>query len=498
MLKYERARSFLKVLAGLLVSSLPCAGASSGAKTSNSTAAAPATPFAAVTVCDTDLTLDSPDKPPKHVSLDTILDHYERGEWGALQWELAFVAAKARHKCTAERIPPTARVSFAIVDDHVPQPTVVRILQGHSPAPSLASQRLLDSGALFTIYLYGSGSNPVFTAYSASAVPSPVEAGFAQVVSTGVGGLKSVPPAAGGAPQKLAELETGVPVWPTVRCVVAKATIPKDLKWAQLTLTDTVDVQPLLTAASVAARVNDKLGPPTPSDADPIRVLAASLSRAFAQGGPCCSFALDIPAAKETALPDCQSILRGILYDSLQKLRDAGLDPVALNKARDAAMAIYSMYSGILTSTRAVSVQTVYSYGPLTHWAFGLGAGVVLTHDLNDQVKISSDVLVGDPGSGTLTSVNVYYSPFGYDESTLKAAAQELPRAVGGLVLTPNPGAFLGLGVALPFLRSVTVDGGYAVMLGPVAPHGAKIGDTATSTKRGVLGGWILELGYSF
>jgi hypothetical protein len=279
--------------------------------------------------------------------------------------------------------------------------------------------------------------------------------------------------------------------------VVAKATIPKDLRWAQLTLTDTVDVQPSLTAASVAARVDAKLGSLPPSAVDPIRNLAASLRDAFAQD-KCSSFALYIPAAKGNELPDCQTCLNGILNDSLRVLPEAGLDPASLNKARDAAMAIYSMYSGILTSTRAVSVQTVYSYGPLTHWAFGLGAGVVLTHDLNDQVKISSGVLVGDPGSGTLTSVNVYYSPFGYDESTLKAASPELPRAVGGLVLTPNPGAFLGLGVALPFLRSVTVDGGYAVMLGPVAPHGAKIGDAATSTKRGALGGWILELGYSF
>ena len=99
-----------------------------------------------------------------------------------------------------------------------------------------------------------------------------------------------------------------------------------------------------------------------------------------------------------------------------------------------------------------------------------------------------------------MTSVNVYISPFGYDETTIVPRVEEVPRFTLGVTLTPNPGLFGGLAFALPLrdVRNFSVNLGYAVMLATVPAGSAAIGGTSTATRRGALGAWAAQLGYSF
>ncbi|MFI5167049.1 MAG: hypothetical protein ACHQQS_10540 [Thermoanaerobaculales bacterium] len=462
------------------------------------------------------------------VAFDDIIDAYSAGAWKGLQGRLKSVADTLRHTkpensspgCDATSVfPEDERISFVFVDDQGPQPSVVRVLQGTSPRPSVGSGRLIrrtnatketkgsagasaagEAGYLaFTVYLFPTPSEPpIFSTYTAIPSSSPIAAGLAQVASTfggGIGKVVAPPSAQPSVPKQPPEGKRVEEVvrraGPSLECVVMATLIPEDIRWAQVSVTDNANVGGLLTPDNARRRA-DRL---TNGD-QTLTELNQRLSRAFpkepnasagTQGAGCAGF----PFTGATADPSgCQASLLKVLTETLQGM---GVDK------RDKAEAIYDMYAALLSSTPQASTQTTYTYGSLTRWTFGLGAGAMAHPNLNQQAKLSGTSVVEDPLNGTMTSVNVYWSFFGgYDETTLTPSCNEkYPRLVFGGVLTPTPGLFVGLGEAAPWpdARNVTLNLGYAVMVATVP-----VGDlaTATKTKRGALGAWFLEFGYSF
>ncbi len=181
---------------------------------------------------------------------------------------------------------------------------------------------------------------------------------------------------------------------------------------------------------------------------------------------------------------------------------------VARPEHKSLVRAIYDGYGALLASNSGsgspsnVTLTTAYTFGPLRHWSFGLGAGAVFHPNWNQPVKLSGTTLVDDPLNGVMTSVNAYADlPFlgGYDETTLTPQASEVFRWVIGAVITPEPGGFVGLSIHLPWpdFRSLSINGGYAVMLATVPTDDGQVGQPGT-TKRGGLGAWVVQLGYSF
>jgi hypothetical protein len=366
---------------------------------------------------------------------------------------------------------------------------------------------------------------PILSTYTASPSPSPVQAGLAQVISTAAGGIgKLVAPAPVPSPGKLAG-PLDLP-----QCKVTKTTLPPDVRWAQVSVTDTIGIQDLLTPCYVHDRVTHRLTPPptptkdTKKDSAPAdKANAKTAAKPAAKPpqkptGPLAdlndTLLAAFPPPADPAKSPCQRHSDSLSDTDLKSLQ-AALTAV-LNKVlpsitdpeqRAQGRAILADYQTLLAASSQagtpITAQTTYTYGPLTHWSFGLGAGAVFRPNLNQQVKLSGTTLVDDPLNGVMTSVNVYHNlwPFlpGYDENTLKPQASELFRWVGGIVLTPDPGGFLGIAIGIPSpdFRNVTINGGYAVMAATTPVGDAQIGATG-KTKRGALGAWVIQMGYSF
>lgn len=534
------ATALFIVLAGVGRSNGIPAATPAGKASATPAASTPSTtitvPLASATICVQSL---SP------VSIDGILSEYEAGDWKKLGRRLAGIRTGLMKACDRLKDYPAAgRMSFAIVNDHSPQPTVIRILAGGNPEPSLFSQRI-TSTPLITVYLHRDATTPIWSTYTGSPVASPVESGATLALSTVAGGLAKGSPFSNTDPadvlqQKVLEdnaldvrsessgkkikavrdllaipsqaylIRRGLGemnlvesekvkaliVSSQVQCEVVATVISDDLRWAQVTATDNVNVQAELTAQSLLRRIDDRLRDSAGAldSNDLVHLLNVRLEAEFQSANPCA------PQSDTNTAPisvmECQ---RCMLRDFGVAIADAGVD----YRARDAALSVYELYLGLLSATPSVSVQTAYSFGPLTHWTFGLGAGALLRVNLNRKGKLdTNNVVVDDTPTALVTTVNVYYDPWGFDETTPSPSLREWPRAIGGIVLTPSPGLFLGVGTEVPILRSVFINGGYAVMLTPVLVNGLRPGQSvdpsAGVTRRGPLGAWFAQIGYGF
>jgi hypothetical protein len=565
----------ISALSVLLIAALSPCNAASPASPSKAAAPAPGAdptatsiPSAPVPVCSVQLAM---------ISTDRILRSYTTGDWTALQDELRLTAAglRATSACAAA-LPPAARVSFLLVNDYLPQPTVIRILAGDEPPPDFYSKRLIK-GPIVTVALYSDRAAAISSAWAASPSPSPVEVGVPQLLASAAGGKKPGPPAfiiattmtslpadalksvtdllstpksTAALTQTLAAL--GLPEdWntalkalfaaTTVYCDVSITKLPHTFHWGQATVTDTLTTKTLLTPSSIVARatrrfegakgfdesisavsaalastapagltteasrlskvLSQRFRSPETLSAN-VRLLTQRLSDALATCS--CRSPLSPLSNDQASRNACGRQLDKVLAKSIKAIRS---DPTVDDPSAEvqSAQVVFEMFAAILEGGVRVDAQTAYVFGALTHASFGLGIGVTAHPNLNHQAKLApGNVLIDDTPNGVLTSANVYFSCGGYDETTLTPTGNELlPRIVVGIVITPNVGVFGGVNEALPFFRSMSISGGYALMLANIVPSGANIGDVvstkgSTGTVHGALGAWLLELGYSF
>jgi hypothetical protein len=509
----------------------PAPPGKAGASAPGGNPAAVSIPVASATKCSTRLAL---------ISIDRILTSYDTGDWTALQNDLLPIVDRLRKSpgCT-DVLPTDARASFALINDHLPKPTVIRILAGTSPRPDFYSKRLIK-GPIFTIYLYRNRATPITSTYAASPSASPVEAGVSQLLSSagpkkapastaqvavapvkGLSALSEHTRAALSAilatPQEPDSLSNPLVAlklsseWlikiqsiisaSTVDCDVSKAILPPHFHWGQVTVTDTINTKTLLTPQSVADRVRHRFGEPETLSPN---VLKLTDTLRMQSSGHACQSSIISSQKDQTAPGTCEGKLNEALAETL---KDAlSVADMQLRVADiESATAVFAMYSAILDGAGQVDAQTAYVYGNLTHASFGLGIGVMAHPNLDHQAKLApGNVLIDDTPNGIVTSANFYYSCSGYDETTLQPVGVELlPKFVAGIVITPNVGLFVGASESVWFFRSLSFNAGYALMLANVLPSGTSVGDVvtvkgSTGIKHGALGAWMLELGYSF
>jgi hypothetical protein len=539
-------------------------------------------PLPTTTVCmvpDLTVTIKQADKTTTPLSIDDILDSYESNDGGKLQAELGAIDESLNSRCAKLHgdpkfpFPPHSRISFAMLDDHAPTPTPIRILAGDSHLPDLGSQRAINHDSLITVYVYRDWNTPILTTYTASPAASPVLTSAAQFVSSSMGALSKFPIPApqlqvDRMTQRLSDLDTAtqamaafntivaidgskcdstlLPNIPPsrVNVVVTRTAVPKHWKWAQLTIKDNANLQVLMKADSVSGGYRESILRPIlrryrgklllqaqcqqasndDTQAEHLPTILATiastqkelstelaahkrLNNLFLQPfvlGKCYNFRFgpQTPDAdsNKTNMPACQAELDSGLASAMNL---NGSDDVA--PELDEALKLYGRYSAVVVSvgnTTPVPLQTTYTYGPLTRVAFGLGGGAMY-HYSTRQVKASATpgtaAPTDDSPSGAFTSVNAYISFGGYDEASLRISYSERFRPVVGVVLTPDPGGFVGVGV-VPWsqMRSLTFNIGYTWMSATVIANPDEAVAAKRVTKRGTLGAGIVGLGYSF
>lgn len=107
--------------------------------------------------------------------------------------------------------------------------------------------------------------------------------------------------------------------------------------------------------------------------------------------------------------------------------------------------------------------------------------------------------LVSDPPSGALTFVAADIHPKAFDETTLSPTAAERFRFFSGIALTPDTGFVVGAGESL--IRGLTLEVGYAWLLGNVVSSNAEFGvpaNSMTKPHRGFFRAPFVAFGYSF
>jgi hypothetical protein len=450
-------------------------------------------------VCSTGLFSPS-DKPA--ITIDSLILDYQKSDMSDLQTALDKITRKLLEsdKCKDSRIPQGASISFAIRNDIDTPISVIRVVGGryHKKAlvPDWGSQQRIvaqKSGPLYTVFLERDKNQLVYATYAASATLSPVLAAGASATSAAAGALAKVPsPAQGGLSLVEAGVDVATPPEPpaVLYARVEKVESRKGYKWAQIAVTDTIAFDQLLSVASLVQRLGNA-GHRYDAFNEPF-VEAFALRRCFTyrQG------AASDTDGKKSSLQQC--------YDDLDTAHQIALKPKPQQEAD--VHALHVMYKTIVDASAGAAapapLTTNYTYGPPTHWAFGLGAGAMGLY-WHRQATAGTPATTGKPAtpptdnppSGAFTSVNMYYSKNGYDETRLDPSHSEQVRFVTGVALTPDPGVFLGISKELRFSRGptsggLTVNCGYAVM-------SATILDRA-KTKRGALGAAILGLGYSF
>jgi hypothetical protein len=532
-------------------------------------------PLPTTTVCkvpDLTVTIEQSDKTTTPLSIDNILDSYESNDGNKLQAELGAIEKSLNSRCAKPNgdpkfpFPPHSRISFAMIDDHAPIPTPIRILAGDSHLPDLGSQRAINYDSLITVYVYRDWSTPILTTYTASPAASPVLTSAAQFVSSSMGALSKftipAPVLQFDRRTPLTDLDntfnmivspdrskcdsTQLPKIPPsrVNVVVTRTTVPKHWKWAQLTIKDNANFQLLMKADSVSGGYREPILRPIlrryreelsqlqtqcklASDNNDAKQLTTILTKIaatqaaletelaphkrlnnlFLQSfvlGKCYNFRLgpQTPDAdsNKTNIAACQAELDDALKSAMNLNGSDDVTPEL-----DEALKLYERYSAVVAAVGATTpapLQTTYTYGPLTRVAFGLGGGAMF-HYSTRQVKASATpgtaAPTDDPPSGAFTAVNAYISLGGYDEASLRISYSERFRPVVGVVLTPDPGGFVGVGV-VPWsqMRSLTFNAGYAWMAATVIANPDEAMAAKRVTKRGTLGAWIVGLGYSF
>ncbi|HSY48687.1 MAG TPA: hypothetical protein VLC46_07750 [Thermoanaerobaculia bacterium] len=467
----------------------------------------------------------TPVSPATPISFDDIVYAYEHNEQSDLLRNLHDIAISLLVKSDEHEpaAPPCltapadvqkalkeSRVSFVFVDDITTPPVIVRVLAGGSPTPDPGSQRTINTRSLIHVYILRNAKMEINTQVTAARYTSPVQTNLSQFLGN-IGGAVakqlSVP-----APVEFRETQLVDSAersgGPTVTVLVRKTSVPSELTWATLGISDTANIASLLDYDSASSRIDhDKEF--SRLDAASIRTLKEPYVSAFSANGKCNKFikgpASPTPGGEQAdpkatalqakALQDCQDALDAAhAQNASSKILNADYKYV------DPAARMYAMFSlvknsvGATSDTTQLPLTTTYTYGPLTQWSLGLGGGA-MAHYWHRQVKAGTPegtAVTDDPPSGAFTSVNVYWSHKGYDEDTDKPSDGEIYRWVCGAILTPDPGVFVGRSRAFRAARNVTLNVGYAIMSAPIE------GNTKLRSKRGALGAFIVGLGYGF
>ena len=150
--------------------------------------------------------------------------------------------------------------------------------------------------------------------------------------------------------------------------------------------------------------------------------------------------------------------------------------------------------------TTSSSASTTVTGIPYQRLSFGaLGAYVAHASASTDRVKVDSGKVVADPIGRAMTAVVLNIHPK-FNPKAPKMESGERKRAFIGAVLTPNLGVAMGLGYG--FLRNLSINGGYALLVIPTMREEDKLNEPpANGTKPfdpGVAHVWFLGFGYKF
>ena len=151
------------------------------------------------------------------------------------------------------------------------------------------------------------------------------------------------------------------------------------------------------------------------------------------------------------------------------------------------------------TATTAPSNDTIYSDVPLQRVSLALIAAGMFTHEGHERAKVSGQTITADPLSGAISVAAVYVHFHQYISGTSEPSCAERFGLLLGYVVSPEPGAAVGLGALL--FRGLTINAGYAGMLVNRPGRGLHIGDTVTTPRplrRGVAGTSFVGFGYNF
>ncbi len=162
---------------------------------------------------------------------------------------------------------------------------------------------------------------------------------------------------------------------------------------------------------------------------------------------------------------ECQQALDRILTAAHDK-PTAACEPATLDLV-DKAFRAYVKAS----VTTSAEQQLTFKNRPPTRFAFGAGAGVMLTAKLTEpRVALKDGILRADPLDRVLTTAYVNVSPRGYNPEAATMSIHERIRPMFGAALTPDFGLVFGANVLI--VRGIGVSGGVAVLFAKGARQG--------------------------
>lgn len=113
--------------------------------------------------------------------------------------------------------------------------------------------------------------------------------------------------------------------------------------------------------------------------------------------------------------------------------------------------------------TSSVEQQLTFKNRPLTRFAFGSGAGVLLAAKLTDpRVALKDGILRADPLDRVMTTAYVNVSPRGYNPESATMSIHERIRPMFGVAMTPDFGVVAGANVLL--VRGIGINAGLAIL----------------------------------
>ena len=154
---------------------------------------------------------------------------------------------------------------------------------------------------------------------------------------------------------------------------------------------------------------------------------------------------------------ECQQRLDGVLI----RTRDAALktcEAAVLNTV-DQRFRTYVKNS----VANAIEQNVTFRNRPLTRFAFGSGAGVLLAANLTDpRVALKDGILRADPLDRVMTTAYVNVSPRGYNPESATMSIHERIRPMFGVALTPDFGVVAGANVLI--VRGIGINAGLAIL----------------------------------
>jgi hypothetical protein len=419
----------------------------------------------------------------------TLSVAYNQGDWSKVQETLRkFVKSLT----CAPKLPEEAYYSIVFLNEGLTAPALSRVLvHDPDPAPEIYGNRV-GRYDVYDLQLLTNFQISVTTIYQATTTPNGAIAQLPSVLAKVAGAAGSVPISSiiPHQPQDFKAVKQ-LPATPLPSFVFYRVNSPAAFKRGglatasvapQVTVTDQLTFSPalqdeVLIGLEIQAQEEDKTGLASSMN----KILAKNYLACTKPQQPCssCNLLSGVPALTAN---------QAHLQEVVQYLNN-------LNASYAALVALCAS-----PQTPPSPLVTQYTFGNLTRWAFSLGVGYMGSPQHARPAKLdSNNNLVADPPSGAMTFVAADFHPWAYDETTFSPTAAERFRIFSGVALTPDTGFVVGIGESL--IRGLTLEAGYAFLLGNVVPSDAMFGvpaNSRTKPHRGLFRAPFIAIGYSF